>query len=86
MERIHKRFAAEQVGALLKGYCRGTLDRATIEESLGIGKTRFFALLKQYRFDPNKFSLAYQRTTPTRLPVVTGQDCQDLCHREANYH
>lgn len=34
---------------------------------LGIGKTRFFALLKDYRQDPQGFSITYQRTTPARL-------------------
>jgi len=67
MEQIHKRFTAEQVAALLKGYCQGILDRTTVEEVLGIGKTRFFALLDQYRFNPNNFSLAYKRETPARL-------------------
>jgi len=69
MDQVHKRFTAEQVGVLLKGYCRGTLDRATIEELLGISKTRFFALLRRYRYDPDEFSLAYHRETPTRIPA-----------------
>ena len=53
--------------ALLKGYCHGTLDRLTIEEILGISKTRFFALVRQYRRDPSNFSTTYQRSTPTKL-------------------
>jgi len=67
--QIHKRFTAEQVIVLLKGYCQGTLDRLAIEETLGIGKTRLFALLKQYRRGMDEFSVAYQRATPTRLPA-----------------
>jgi len=69
MEQIHKRFTAEQVAALLKAYCQGILDRAAIEEVLEIGKTRFFALLKRYCLDPNKFSLVYRREAPARLPA-----------------
>ena len=69
MEQIHKRFTVEQVQVLLKGYCQGMLDRPSIEEILGISKTRFFALLRQYRRDTDKLSLAYERTTPTRLPA-----------------
>lgn len=65
--QIHKRFTNEQVMALLKGYCHGTLDRLTIEEILGISKTRFFALVRQYRRDPNNFSTTYQRSTPSKL-------------------
>jgi len=43
--QIHKRFTAEQVKVLLKGYCQGTLDRAATEETLEISRPRFFALL-----------------------------------------
>jgi hypothetical protein len=45
------------------------LDRATIEELLGISKTRFFALLRRYRYDSDKFCLAYRRESTTRLPT-----------------
>ena len=41
MEQLHKRFTAEQVQVLLKGYYQGTLDRSAIEEIFGISKTRF---------------------------------------------
>jgi len=33
MDQIHKRFTAEQVRVLIKGYCQGTLDRAAIQET-----------------------------------------------------
>lgn len=67
MEQIHRRFTAEQVQVLLQGYCQGMLPRSEVEEILGINKTRFFALLKQYRQDPQSFSIAYERATPRRL-------------------
>jgi hypothetical protein len=67
MDQIHKRFTTEQVKTLLRGYCQGTLDRSAIEEMLGISKTRFFAILRQYRHDSNSFSVSYQRAAPTRL-------------------
>ena len=69
MDQIHKRFTAEQVKVLLKGYCQGILDRPAIEETLGISKSTFFALLKEYRHNPDEFSLAYHRETPTRIPA-----------------
>jgi hypothetical protein len=69
MDQVHKRFTADQVRVLIKGYCQGTLDRSAIQETLGIGKTRFFALLRQYRWGRDEFSLTYQRTTPPRLPA-----------------
>jgi len=71
MDQIHRRFTAEQVKVLLKGYCQGILERPAIEETLGIGKSRFFVLLREYRCNPDGFSLAYERATPTRLPAST---------------
>ncbi|MFC1955558.1 hypothetical protein ACFLWZ_03365 [Chloroflexota bacterium] len=65
MDQIHKRFTTEQVKVLLKGYYQGMLDRTAVEEVLGIGKTRFFALLRQYRHDSGRLCLGYQRETPT---------------------
>ena len=76
MEQIHKRFTTEQVKALLKGYYQGMLDRAAIEEILGVSKTRFFALLRQYRRDGDRFSLAYQRTTASRLPASAEKEIE----------
>jgi hypothetical protein len=67
MDHIHKRFTSEQVRNLFRSYCQGLLDRAEIENILSIGKARFFALLRQYRRDPEGFSITYQRTSPLRL-------------------
>jgi transposase len=67
MTQVHKRFTAEQVKILFQGYCQGNLSRPDIEEMLAIGKTRFFALLKSYRQDPEAFSIDYQRSTHGRL-------------------
>ena len=67
--QIHKRFNEEQVAVLLKGYCQGTIDRTTVEETLGIGKSRFFVILAKYRCNQDKFSLLYHRESPTRLPA-----------------
>jgi hypothetical protein len=69
MVQLHKRFTDEQVKVLLRGYCQGVLARAEIQEILGLGKTRFFALLKEYRQDPEAFSIGYERHTPGRLSV-----------------
>lgn len=71
MTQVHKRFTAEQVKVLFQGYCQGNLTRPAVEEMLGIGKTRFFALLKAYRQAPDAFTLAYQRTTQGRLTEAT---------------
>jgi hypothetical protein len=67
MTQIHKRFNVDQVKVLLEGYCQGKLDRKAVEDMLDIGKTRFFALLAEYRQDPAKLSIAYERISTRRL-------------------
>jgi hypothetical protein len=67
MDQLHKRFSVEQVKLLLQRYTEGELSRTEIEEVLGLGKTRFFALLKAYRQAPEGFSIDYERRTPGRL-------------------
>ena len=47
MDQIHKRFTAEQVKVLLKGYCQGILERPAIEETLGISRPTFFSPLER---------------------------------------
>lgn len=69
MVQLHKQFTDDQVKMLLHGYCQGLLSRDEIQEMLSIGKTRFFAILKKYRQDPEAFSITYKRRTPGRLPA-----------------
>jgi hypothetical protein len=67
MEQVHRRLTTDHVRNLLRGYSESLLNREAVEEALGIGKTRFFALLKLYRKDPESFSIAYARSTPAKL-------------------
>ena len=67
MDQLHKRFTVDQVKVLLQGYGQGTMSRAEVEEMLNIGKTRFFALLKEYQQSPATFCITYERDTPGRL-------------------
>jgi hypothetical protein len=66
MAQIHKRFDDGQVIALLKKYINKEVERKYIEEILGIKKRRFFTLLKEYRKDPDSFTISYRRKKPTR--------------------
>jgi len=50
----------------MKRYAAGEISRANIETILGIGQTRFFALLKAYRDNPESFDICYHRRNPTR--------------------
>ena len=79
MDQLHKRFSNEQVKLLLQGYVQGRLARAEVEGILQINKTRFFALVKEYRQAPDTFSLDYQRETPARLSTeVEGAIAKEL--------
>jgi len=71
VQQIHKRFTTEQVTALLMQYDQGHMARTEVQELLGVGKTRFFALLADYRQDAGAFSVTYERTAPGRLAQTT---------------
>ena len=66
MEQLHKRFTDSQVKELIERYLKKEIESSYIQEIFGIGKTRFFALIKEYRKNPDKFSIQYERTTKTR--------------------
>lgn len=66
MEQLHKRFTDSQVKELIGRYLKKEIERNYIQEILGIGKARFFALVKEYRKNPDKFSIQYERTAKTR--------------------
>ncbi|MGB4703906.1 MAG: hypothetical protein WBI18_02350 [Candidatus Saccharicenans sp.] len=82
MDHIHKRFSSEQVKNLFRSYCQGLLERAEIENILAIRKARFFALLRQYRQDPEGFSIDYQRTSPLRLNQSVEKEIAKELHLE----
>jgi hypothetical protein len=78
VQQVHKRFTTEQVKALLAQYDQGNMPRREVQELLGVGKTRFFALLADYHHVGQTFAITYERTTPGRLPQTT----EDAMQRE----
>jgi hypothetical protein len=82
MDQLHKRFSVEQVQVLLQGYLQGTMARSEVEEMLQINKTRFFELLKDYRRDPEAFSIEYERATPAHLSAKVEAAIQEELLRE----
>lgn len=82
MTQIHKKFQADQIQVLLSAYEAGHLSRDEIERTLGIGKTRFFALLKQFRDQPESFSIGYQRRSPLRLRAEVEEQIRMELQRE----
>ena len=67
MDQIHKRFSDEQVKVLFQCYTKGSITRDELEKILQINKTRFFAMLKEYRRDPAGFTITYKRAAAARL-------------------
>jgi len=67
MTQVHKRFTDEQIRLLFKRYCEGLMPRIEIQEIIGVNKTRFFALVKTYRLNPEVFSIAYLRNGSPKL-------------------
>jgi len=65
-QQIHHRFTNEQVREMLARYVSGQVEGKHIRSVLGLGKTRFFYLVKQYRRAPKTFSVQYHRQGATR--------------------
>ena len=63
---MYKKFANSQVKTLITRYLKKEIGRKYIQEILGLKKTRFFALIKQLKEDPENFSISYSRKVPTR--------------------
>jgi hypothetical protein len=84
MSQLHKRLSDEQIKAFLQSYCQGKLTRNEVQEVLEIGKTRFFYLLKNYRKNPEKFSVNYQRSSPAKLPPRTEEEIKKALLKEKN--
>jgi predicted acetyltransferase len=52
MVQIHKKFTDTQVRELIERYMAKKIGRKYVQEILGIKKTRFFALVKQIKEEP----------------------------------
>jgi hypothetical protein len=66
MVQLHKEFTDSQVKELIERYLKREIKIDYVLQILGIKRSRFFALIKEYRKDPNKFSIQYTRKTKTR--------------------
>ena len=66
MAQIHKRFGDSDVKALLEKYVKKEIERKYIEDILGIKRRRFCELVKNYKDNPNTFTIEYKRKKPTR--------------------
>lgn len=66
MQQLHKRFTTQEIKSLLDKYLNKEIPRKYVETILNIKKAHFFRILKQYKSNPNIFSVDYSRTTPCR--------------------
>jgi hypothetical protein len=80
MSQLHKRFTSDQVKEVLERYLKNEVERKYIQEILGISRRRFFMLLKQYKENPQHFTIQYRRTKPPRKisPEIEQNILQEL--------
>jgi transposase len=55
MTQLHKRLSVEQISAILDQYKAGQMKSREARLKLGLGKTRFFSLLKRYEKEGKNF-------------------------------
>jgi len=61
-DQLHKRFSSTQVKSLLESYIKKEIEPSYILSILGISRSRFFEILKNYRKNKNAFSIGYARS------------------------
>jgi len=64
-KQLHRKFTTEQIKSLLEKYISKEIKIDYVLEILGIKRSRFFEVLKEYREDPEQFSILYSRTKST---------------------
>jgi transposase len=82
MGQIHKRFTSEQVTFLFRAYMQGNMKRTDVQKALGIGRSHFFDLLREYRRAPETFSIACERSTPPRPSLAAEAEIRRELLRE----
>ena len=65
-DQLHKKFSTVQLKSLLESYIRKEINLPSILSILGISRSRFFEILKNYRQNKNTFSIEYARSNPNR--------------------
>ena len=67
MSQLHKKFTTEQVKELFQRYIDGKIERKHIQGILNIQNRQFFKLLKEFKDNPENFSIDYARKSPKRI-------------------
>jgi len=79
MGQLHKKFEDRQVKELICRYLAKEIERSYIQEILGIKRRRFCQLVREYRNDPDSFSIEYKRKDATRK---ISKDIEDSIMKE----
>ncbi len=64
--QIHNRLKNDQVKLILKAYCLKEISSAVAREKLGLGRSRFFDLVKLYRENPKTFAIQNIKSQPSK--------------------
>jgi hypothetical protein len=75
-DQLHRKFSSTQVKSLIESYLRKEIGLSYILSILGIGRSRFFEILKDYRQNPNAFSIEYSRDKTNNK--ITGEVEDDI--------
>lgn len=81
-QQIHKRLSKESISFILKKYLSGEIRAKGAREKLGLGKSRFYDLVKEYNDNGDSFDIDYSRSKPTRK---ISPDIEDNILRELDF-
>ena len=82
-KHIRKRFSDGEVKVILDRYLADEIGPEATQALLNIKRRQFFTLLKKYRQNPQSFSLALSRSSPTRqLPQSVEDKIAEALHKE----
>jgi len=60
-KQLHQRFSTKEIKTFIEKYLDEKTKPLYILEILKVTRRRFFQLLKDYRKDPDNFSIQYER-------------------------
>jgi hypothetical protein len=80
MTQLHKRLSVEQISVILDQYTAGQMKSREARLKLGLGKTRFFSLLKRYAREGKDFK-ATADTEHTRNKI--GEKAENVSLRSS---
>jgi hypothetical protein len=68
-QQLHKRLSEEQVKAILESYLAGEITVTSVLENLKLKRSRFFLLLKEYKENPDSFTIAPPKKANSYLKI-----------------